>query len=222
MKRKIIILATTLILLTGCSATYDLYLDKNNITERTYIYDSTKKLEGLEYYDMDKGNEISIDLYANEVAAFENNFKYEKEEIKTNNGNNFGYRYNTSYKYNEFNKLSAVVACYDKIEIKNDGNISVKTSNEFKCFDKYSLLEDVTIRIHYTGKVLNTNADKVENDIYIWKITKDNYKNSGIIFTAEKVKTKIFSTFQIVGLIILTILIVITYLLYKRKNSGKI
>lgn len=222
MKRKIIILATTLILLTGCSATYDLYLDKNNITERTYIYDSTKKLEGLEYYDMDKGNEISIDLYANEVAAFENNFKYEKEEIKTNNGNNFGYRYNTSYKYNEFNKLSAVAACYDKIEIKNDGNISVKTSNEFKCFDKYSLLEDVTIRIHYTGKVLNTNADKVENDIYIWKITKDNYKNSGIIFTAEKVKTKIFSTFQIVGLIILTILIVITYLLYKRKNSGKI
>lgn len=222
MKRKIIILATTLILLTGCSATYNLYLDKNNITERTYIYDSTKKLEGLEYYDMDKGNEISIDLYANEVAAFENNFKYEKEEIKTNNGNNFGYRYNTSYKYNEFNKLSAVAACYDKIEIKNDGNISVKTSNEFKCFDKYSLLEDVTIRIHYTGKVLNTNADKVENDIYIWKITKDNYKNSGIIFTAEKVKTKIFSTFQIVGLIILTILIVITYLLYKRKNSGKI
>lgn len=222
MKRKIIILATTLILLTGCSATYDLYLDKNNITERTYIYDSTKKLEGLEYYDMDKGNEISIDLYANEVAAFENNFKYEKEEIKTNNGNNFGYRYNTSYKYNEFNKLSAVAACYDKIEIKNDGNISVKTSNEFKCFDKYSLLEDVTIRIHYTGKVLNTNADKVENDIYIWKITKDNYKNSGIIFTAEKVKTKIFSTFQIVGLIILTILIVITYLLYKRKNSSKI
>lgn len=222
MKRKIIILATTLILLTGCSATYDLYLDKNNITERTYIYDSTKKLEGLEYYDMDKGNEISIDLYANEVAAFENNFKYEKEEIKTNNGNNFGYRYNTSYKYNEFNKLSAVAACYDKIEIKNDDNISVKTSNEFKCFDKYSLLEDVTIRIHYTGKVLNTNADKVENDIYIWKITKDNYKNSGIIFTAEKVKTKIFSTFQIVGLIILTILIVITYLLYKRKNSGKI
>lgn len=222
MKRKIIILATTLILLTGCSATYDLYLDKNNITERTYIYDSTKKLEGLEYYDMDKGNEISIDLYANEVAAFENNFKYEKEEIKTNNGNNFGYRYNTSYKYNEFNKLSAVATCYDKIEIKNDGNISVKTSNEFKCFDKYSLLEDVTIRIHYTGKVLNTNADKVENDIYIWKITKDNYKNSGIIFTAEKVKTKIFSTFQIVGLIILTILIVITYLLYKRKNSGKI
>lgn len=222
MKRKIIILATTLILLTGCSATYDLYLDKNNITERTYIYDSTKKLEGLEYYDMDKGNEISIDLYANEVAAFENNFKYEKEEIKTNNGNNFGYRYNTSYKYNEFNKLSAVATCYDKIEIKNDDNISVKTSNEFKCFDKYSLLEDVTIRIHYTGKVLNTNADKVENDIYIWKITKDNYKNSGIIFTAEKVKTKIFSTFQIVGLIILTILIVITYLLYKRKNSGKI
>lgn len=222
MKRKIIILATALILLTGCSATYDLYLDKNNITERTYIYDSTKKLEGLEYYDMDKGNEISIDLYANEVAAFENNFKYEKEEIKTNNGNNFGYRYNTSYKYNEFNKLSAVATCYDKIEIKNDGNISVKTSNEFKCFDKYSLLEDVTIRIHYTGKVLNTNADKVENDIYIWKITKDNYKNSGIIFTAEKVKTKIFSTFQIVGLIILTILIVITYLLYKRKNSGKI
>lgn len=222
MKRKIIILATTLILLTGCSATYNLYLDKNNITERTYIYDSTKKLEGLEYYDMDKGNEISIDLYANEVAAFENNFKYEKEEIKTNNGNNFGYRYNTSYKYNEFNKLSAVAACYDKIEIKNDGNISVKTSNEFKCFDKYSLLEDVTIRIHYTGKVLNTNADKVENDIYIWKITKDNYKNSGIIFTAEKVKAKIFSTFQIVGLIILTILIVITYLLYKRKNSGKI
>lgn len=222
MKRKMIILATTLILLTGCSATYDLYLDKNNITERTYIYDSTKTLEGLEYYDMDKGNEISIDLYANEVAAFENNFKYEKEEIKTNNGNNFGYRYNTSYKYNEFNKLSMVAACYDKIEIKNDGNISVKTSNEFKCFDKYSLLEDVTIRIHYTGKVLNSNADKVENDIYIWKITKDNYKNSGIIFTAEKVKTQIFSTFQIVGLIILTILIVITYLLYKRKNSGKI
>ena len=75
MKKKIIILAAALILLTGCSTTYDLYLDENSITEKTYIYDNTKLLEELEYYDMDKGNEISIDLYANEVAAFEKDFK---------------------------------------------------------------------------------------------------------------------------------------------------
>ena len=99
MKKKIIILAAALILLTGCSTTYDLYLDENSITEKTYIYDNTKLLEELEYYDMDKGNEISIDLYANEVAAFEKDFKYEKEEIKTNNGNDFGYRYNNTYKF---------------------------------------------------------------------------------------------------------------------------
>ena len=40
MKKKIIILAAALILLTGCSTTYDLYLDENSITEKTYIYES--------------------------------------------------------------------------------------------------------------------------------------------------------------------------------------
>lgn len=222
MKKKIIILAAALILLTGCSTTYDLYLDENSITEKTYIYDNTKLLEELEYYDMDKGNEISIDLYANEVAAFEKDFKYEKEEIKTNNGNDFGYRYNNTYKYNEFNKSSMITDCYDKIEINSNDKISIKTSNEFKCFDKYSLLNDVTVKIHYTGKVLSTNANKKENGIYTWKITKDNYQNSSIVFNAEKVKTKVFSTFQLVGLIVFTILTIITYILYKRKNSGKV
>ena len=87
---------------------------------------------------------------------------------------------------------------------------------------KYSLLDDVTVKIHYTGKVLSTNANKKENGIYTWKITKDNYQNSSIVFNAEKVKTKVFSTFQLVGLIVFTILTIITYILYKRKNSGKV
>lgn len=221
MKKKLIILVVALMLLTGCCATYDLYLD-NNITERTYIYDDTKILENLEYYDMNKGNKINLDLYAVEVADFEKDFKYEKEEIKTNKGNDFGYRYKKEYKYNQFDEMSMITDCYDKIEIKNSDTISVKTSDEFKCFDKYSLLDEVTIKIHYTGNVLNTNADKSENGVYTWNITKNNYKNSSISFMAEKPTIKIFSTFQIVGLIVFALLTVITYVLYKKKNSGKV
>lgn len=220
-KCKIGLLLFSLLITTGCSAKYDLYLDEN-IIENIYLYDDIKTLEELDYYDMNKGNEVYIDAYVEQVARFENKFDYKREEIRINENKDYGYKYSNSYKLKKYRDLSMVANCYDNIDISIDDNISLETSDEFKCFDKYSLLDEVTVNIYYSGNVINTNASKKDNNVYTWEINKENYQNSKIYFEAEKSKIKIISTFQAVGLVVFVLLIGITYFLYRKKNSGKV
>lgn len=38
----------------------------------------------------------------------------------------------------------------------------------------------------------------------------------------EPTKAKMFSTFQIIGFVVFAILTIVTYFLYRKKNSGKV
>ena len=75
--------------------------------------------------------------------------------------------------------------------------------------------------------MLNNNAKKVNGNKYTWTI--DNSNNVDIMLTVSKTvkyeeptKAKTFSTFQIIGFVVFAILTIVTYFLYRKKNSGKV
>lgn len=75
--------------------------------------------------------------------------------------------------------------------------------------------------------VLENNAKKVEDNKYTWEITDSENVNIKLVVSKENkyeepAKAKTFSTFQIIGFVVFAILTIITYFLYKKKNSGKI
>jgi len=214
--KKVLVMALTLLLLTGCSAEYSLHLDKNFL-ERTYLYEKNDIIENLETYDMYESDEHYIEGYVYELTKFEKDFDVEREELSGDE--NSGYRYSKIYKYDKMDKESMIYDCYDNIDVSYKGNIMIKTSDQFKCFDKYSLLDDVTVKIYYNGPLVNTNADNYSNGVYTWKIDKENYSNKPIYLEVERKKRN--HTFEIISGIVFILLCGVVYLLYYKKNNKK-
>ncbi len=212
--RKVIILLICLLLLSGCSATYDLYVG-SMLSDEIFLYDDNDVLETSDNYDMEKGTENYIENYAYQVNLFDSNFDYDREQYS--NDKVSGYIYNYTYSYKNFSKKSMVYNCYDEINVDRGDNIVIKTSNEFKCFDKYSLLNDVTVNIHYSGKVIKNNADSVEDGVYTWNINKDNYANKPIYFEAVKFKKN--HTFEYIAGGVFLVLVIISLLLIFKINK---
>lgn len=211
--KKNIVLFIIMMLLTGCSAEYNLYLEKE-IDEETFIYENNDILNNLDYYDMDSSDDEYAEEYIYEVSKFEGNFNYKREEVTMDDAS--GYRYKAEYKYDKMEKESMIYDCYENIDISYKDNISLKTSNQFKCFEKFNMLENVTVKIYYNGKLINTNADSYENGIYIWKIDKNNYNNKPIILEVERNKENYI--FEIISCIIFIILSAIALLIYRKRN----
>ena len=107
--------------------------------------------------------------------------------------------------------------------VETDEYYNIKLSGGFYCL--YSNKIDINVISNY--EVLNNNAKKVNGNKYTWTI--DNSNNVDIMLTVSKTvkyeeptKAKTFSTFQIIGFVVFAILTIVTYFLYRKKNSGKV
>ena len=74
--------------------------------------------------------------------------------------------------------------------------------------------------------MLEHNADNVNNNVYTWIIDDDNCNinmtvSKKLMNNSNNVKSNP-NYFRIVGFIVLIVLSVITYFLYKKRNSDKI
>lgn len=218
MKKKIFLILLPL-LLTGCTINYDLVINENNISET--ITGSVEKSE-YEIKDTDTSlNDFYVLINEDVNPVITENDLYKKNIINTDNG--IDYKYTYTYKKN-YDKSRIINTCFENHIIdETEDYYNIKLSGQFYCL--YSDKIDINVTSNYV--VLENNADKVDGNKYKWTI--DNYDNVNIALTISKsvkyeepVKAKVMSTFQIIGLIIFVVLTIITYFLYKKKNSGKI
>ena len=87
-------------------------------------------------------------------------------------------------------------------------------------YDEYLLLDDVTVNIHYSGKLVSTNADKKADGVYTWYINKDNYNNKKIYLESEVNKEN--NILDIVGGIVFGVLLLVAVIIvwrYNKKNN---
>jgi len=182
---KKIYIIILLFLITGCKAEYNLDIDKElNLNEKTTIIASTsqeqQRISDYNYH-------LPIDIKIDESNAFREKQKdleyYEKKKESNNNILKFSYPYDID----KFNEGHVAKTCYQYVTVMKTKNketeneqLLLSTSKEFKCFDIYDGLEEVTIKITSRYKLLETNADKSENYTYTWNINKLNYQDRAI------------------------------------------
>lgn len=217
-KKKIIILLLPL-LLTGCTINYDLTINKNSISET--ITGSVEKSE-YEIKDTDTSlNNFYILINEDVNPVISSDDLYKKNIIDTDTGIDYKYTYN--YKKN-YDKSRIINSCFENhLVSETDDYYKIELTGKFYCL--YSDKIDINVTSNY--EVIENNASVVNGNKYKWIINSSD--NVNILLTVSKkveytepVKAKTFSTFQLIGLIIFVILTVITYFLYKKKNSGKI
>ncbi len=200
MSKKIIILGTVFLLtMTGCSVEYNLTIDAENYEEKTDIMTDTslevpevyqdKNL--IDYFDLSQ-NEYYEPIYFNPAnynfyeGGYQNGTVY--YDLKGyQNGNFKGLTLSHTFDNNDFYRSNAIKSCFDELDIqRQDEYILIRTSNKCKIFDNYSILNNITVKIKTSLEVIVTNADSVDDNVYTWNITRENYNNKPIRLTLAK------------------------------------
>ncbi len=214
--RRIILLLITIILLTGCKAKYDIYIDDNKINDTIEIYEDSTKVNNATKKQSEDFDDLIID--------WERGYDYYKRELYTTDKIT-GYRYTYDFSYDEYDAMSQLRKCYDNFEFKNENIISLKTSNEFLCGDYYPNTDYIEINFSSKYEIVESNADSKSNNIHTWIINKRNYKNKPIILKIDKgaehkdVEAKHqFSAKQII-ITGIFIILVLTLIIRKRRNK---
>lgn len=215
MKKKIVLLLS-IILLTGCTINYDLDITDGGINETINGKVSKEKV-------LDDKNEYNMNIYYyllnNDQPALTNSDDLYTTNIKENKKT---YDYTASYTYQNLDDLSSsriINNCFENSSVIDEEDYySISLSGDFYCL--YS--DKVKVSIHSDYAIISSNADKTNNNTYTWTLEEDKTDIELILskdIKYQKSETKT-SSIRIISFIILIILVTITYLLYKKKNSN--
>lgn len=172
--KKILIVITFVLLLTGCRATVDVSIDKDKVTEKVSVreqnstaYNEMKNWDGFPvtlYYDADLEAPLWMPNREKEsgVAYYDVSMN-DSEKTITATGN---------FSLSEYNRSSLVRNCFKLFNVITEGKTTIfSTSNGLICdFNNF----DVVVNTPYT--VTNSNATNVDsiNNTYTWKVNNSN------------------------------------------------
>lgn len=205
---KILCLIIILITMTGCSATYEIHISKENtINETIYVYENNKIVDSL--------SKTKEDEIFNKLLDFERGYEHYKRETYTTEDVS-GYKYTYNFNYEEYDAMSQLRKCYDTLTLNTTNELSIKTGKNFICGSYYPEATSLELVITSDYHIKSSNADKIDNNKHIWTINKNNYTNKPIIISFDTnilveeenndSKTKIIITFIIFIILIIFVL----------------
>lgn len=196
MKRinKLLISLMILILCSGCSINYEIEITKDNVKETidttdTIFSDRTK--EDI-YNEYQSWFPVYINAFGDELLEYDISTKFDNVEYhqKSINEIDNGYHYTYKYTYpiNKFNNASSLRQAYAKRNFYiGKEYISINTdSTNLLC--NYSYFEDLNVTISVDKNIYNVdynNAHNISGNKYIWKLNRNNCKESKIILTLK-------------------------------------
>ena len=207
-KIRNIIILLLIVFVTGCSKEYTLIIKDNKITEKFDIVlddndENSQRLE-LDYFPLHANEEVKyiINISKND-GKIDAHFEYE-------------------YQPNEFVNANTITSCFANREIvvDNDEYYYFKLGDVQDCMSDFNL----DINIIAENKVIESNADEIKGNKYIWHLTDEKKDKFELMIKikkniAQKKKNKI--VIFIIGAIIL-IAIPFIYLIVKKKKSNSI
>ena len=212
-KIKVLILLIAIILISGCSGTYNLTIDKDlSVEEKMNIV-----LEG-KAEDYDK----VVSLFTS------NNIDSEKYKIITEE-DNLNIEYKDTYNSVEEYLLNSFLykQLFDNISFNTDrkqfsleaSNIFNNTSGKLNYSNKINKLK---VNVITPFEVIDNNADSIKENKYTWVIDNNTKEKDAYIVFNVKGKILSFGTILIICSFALVIIILISMLIKKMFNSRKI
>lgn len=222
-KTKVFILICCIFLLSGCSVEYNLTINESTMEEDiNAIFDKATE------------SEIASRMEGIRRTAFYNYDTRENEYYdftKRETNDNIILNYNYQYMGNDLYKSEAASRCYYKRIVNvTDDDITINTDNQVACLykDGDREIEDIIVNVRTNLTVLESNADKVNGNVYTWNINDQNYTNKPIYIKIEKERYQEPFISQFISIIVIIItFVMIGILIYfkairKHKKNNKI
>ena len=225
---KKILIAFSLILLTGCTAEYRIDFKNDTFTENVIIYSP----DNTSYNDILNEKYPPVKAFTYGIENLEEPIKNEGVEYYNLSAKNNNAYLDYEFNIDDFKDSYMANICYDYFRVFQEENeIVISTDKKFKCFFPGRNLDKVDIVITSNHDVLFNNADEVNEGKYIWHITEENKDDANIQISFSKEANrsafdKAMSNYVVRILVIggLLILLGITFgiiirIRYKRVNK---
>lgn len=211
-KIKFILINICLILLSGCTATYEINIKDDKIIEKLSLIETNTTL-------FDKVSDTGFTLRETFDGLLNENDIFSKKNYNVkslNTDNQLGIEYSSSWAKSILNS-SILNQCYDDFNVSTrDGIVTVETGNNFKCYEYYENLDSIKIIFKTNHKVINTNSQKKEGNSYIWNFSKDGNKNIRISYYENEINKSI-DVFTIVLIVVLVCIVGFIGFLFIKK-----
>jgi hypothetical protein len=236
--KKLLLFCLTLLLLTGCSSDYELKVNKYSIEEninftlkdndydKAILLNELFRISNIDYDDNQEMGKLVIDKIRNEKLNtgynvdedYINRINMNGSYIKKVNNNKINLTY--TYKDDSYNYSNTFNSCFgDTYYDSTDDYYVINGYNSFKCLIKDKM--KVSIKSNY--RVIDSNADKIRGNEYIWYFTKDNNIDHDLyIQVSKKIKSnnKNSNYFGLIAMTIILLSLIIYKLFIKKDKIG--
>ena len=167
-KWKLLGLVFFLFLCTGCSVTYELSYYDDSFTEVTTVGLPNSSIQNNSIYDtFDQMICEDYDCLHPLLMTYQTKTFVEGDHSYIQGTNQFlNDNYVNSLLFN---------MCYPNISYQRDEKyVTINSGTGFVCYDAFDKIDSIQLRFQSNHKVKSTNADEVQDGVYIWNITKEN------------------------------------------------
>lgn len=180
--KLIVCLILSLFLITGCGVEYNLSYNNSTFNENiVFKFVNNENNQLIKKYFED--NDFHVRYSYKGKYLYEKQIKEDKNTINVN--------LSSKYYRTDFSSSRVFDECFPTFNVLEDekGNIIISTGKGFYCWDyEYYFTDYININFSTDYKVIQHNANKVEDNTYIWKITEDNLNdfNINLIISNQK------------------------------------
>lgn len=209
-KIKSIFIVLFLLLLTGCSVEYNLDISKNEYIENIDILDGIITLNGE-----DANKKLNEIIRSNKTIGGPL-YGYNVEKILNND------QYGLKLNLDNYD-LSTFKTCFSNFDISvvNDYYI-LKGDSGFNCLNIWNKDYTIKININIDGKIIDSNANQVRNNIATWYIDSENdYVYLKYSLNDKNHKNNLLGIILVCSLLIVIALIMV-YIYIKNKKNNEI
>ena len=183
--KKILLLIICLFCLTGCTLNYEINFGYTMIEEHINatmdgnIYEIASSIDGDGFY-------LEKEIVEGNIPSIKGFKDFYKRKIKVNN-NSSVVDLDYIYKYDEYENSYLLTRCFEKAYVKNtDDYLYVSLGGNFKCFKE----DDIQIKVSSMYDVVKHNANKVEDNYYIWDIKLADDENKVEFYISKEITEK--------------------------------
>lgn len=190
-KIKILGMLIIIFILTGCSATYNLNISENAISESLSLIMNNNEFDTF----MENNNNKYVNMYfddSNNIAS--EGVTLPLEGVKyydcSIDDNLKEVTFSGQFKYNDFSRSTILKTGFNDVEfIVRNNEMHISTSEGFSFLNEN--LNSVKIVISSDFEVMSSNADKIESENLIWFIDRTNYSTKKIKVDYKLVKSSL-------------------------------
>ena len=187
--KKIGILVCLLFILSGCTVNYNVTIDENNIKEdinvNDNITDNRTKEDIISFYNSWYPVYLYDGIIDDYSTKLDDAIYYNKSNI-IENGDTYNYTFSYNHKLKDYPKTT-IWSLYllNNSFITDNNKISISSGKSIQIFNN-SAITNLNINITTNLKVLENNADRINDNTYTWEYNLNNYRSKSVKLVLAK------------------------------------